>query len=80
MQSFEFFTIVENKLIYVKFTNIYIQFVYSNLLYSKMILCAFNVFLVIVGLQYLRWNDVKSKKMTYTWFLFFHIYFLTNGV
>ena len=45
---------IENKLIY-KFTNIYIVdvdhnliYFYSYLLYSNMILCAFNAFLVIL--------------------------------
>ena len=36
---------------------------YYHLLYSNMILWAFNAFLVILRLQYLWWTDVKSNKM-----------------
>ena len=56
--------IVENELIYVKLTNILIQFVYLHLLYSNMILCAFNAFLGILQLQYLWGTDVNSNRMT----------------
>ena len=37
---------------------------HSYLLYRNMILCAFNIFLVILRIQYLWWTDVKLNKMT----------------
>ena len=37
---------------------------YFYLLYSNMILRAFNTFLVMLRLQYLWRTDIKSKKMT----------------